>query len=122
VKHILIGLLTMLMPATASARDFVFEGTWETTNRRLDGTMTCVVTELGNNRWTGHFYGVWEGVDFSYRVKFSGPPDNLRGTCMIDGANYEWNGKMNLKSPGWFKGDFDGTRYRGWFSLKQKAK
>ena len=37
----------------ASAADYVFEGPWNTTNRRLDGIMTCTVTELGARALAG---------------------------------------------------------------------
>jgi hypothetical protein len=121
MRTILIGVL-LVAPAAASAKERVYEGTWITTNRPLDGTMTCVVTELGENKWRGHFYGVWQGQSFSYVVDFSGPPDKLRGTATVDGAFYEWTGQMSTDAPGWFKGSFGGTRYAGSFNLKQKVK
>jgi hypothetical protein len=120
MRTILIGLLLLVSSAAASAKDLIYEGTWVTTNRKLDGPMTCVVTDLGDNNWRGHFYGVWEGIKFSYKVNFSGPPDKLRGKAMIDGANYEWTGEMTRESPGLFKGKFWGDRYVGSFTLKQK--
>jgi hypothetical protein len=102
--------------ATAGEKDRVYEGTWVTTNRPLDGTMTCVITDLGENRWRGHFYGVWQGVSFSYKVDFSGPPDKLRGRAVIDGADYTWSGEMDHE----FTGTFTGNRYDGSFRLKRK--
>jgi hypothetical protein len=113
-------MVLLTVPAPASGQERVYEGTWLTTNRKLDGTMTGVVTDLGNQQWRGHFYGVWQGVAFSYTVKFSGPPDKLHGTAVIDGADYEWTGSMNQQAPGWFKGSFGGNRYFGRFQLKQK--
>jgi len=112
-------LILLASSATASDKDRVYQGTWVTTNRKLDGTMTCVVTDLGDNRWRGHFYGVWYGQEFSYRVNFSGPPENLRGRAVIDGADYEWTGQMGKER---FSGKFWGNRYIGSFSLKQKGK
>lgn len=122
MRTMLIGVMLCLSSAPASARDLVYEGTWVTTNRKLDGTMTCVVTDLGDNQWSGHFYGTWEGVPFSYKVEFSGPPDKLRGQAMIDGAFYEWTGTMDRESSGWFKGKFSGSRYFGSFALKKKGR
>jgi len=122
MRTILVGLLLLVLSAPASAKDLVYEGTWVTTNRKLDGRMTCVVTNLGDNKWQGHFSGTWEGVEFSYKVDFSGPPEKLRGTATIDGAYYEWTGKMSDESPGWFKGTFGGNRYVGSFTLKQQGK
>jgi hypothetical protein len=120
----LIGLLPDNGPAEgprdAAVRDTTYEGTWVTTNRRLDGRMTCVVRGLGNERWSGHFYGTWRGVDFSYRVDFRGPPEKLNGTAQIDGADYAWTGAIKSGTPGTFDGSFDGTRYRGRFQLAQK--
>src|SRR5258707_645044 len=122
MRTILVCVVLLLSSAAAGAKDLVYEGTWVTTNRALDGTMTCVVTDLGGNKWRGHFYGDWQGNEFSYRVNFSGPPEKLRGRATIDGADYEWTGEMGKGSPGWFKGKFTGDRYEGSFTLKQKAK
>ena len=83
--------------------------------------MRCVVTDLGNNKWRGRFYGSWQGQKFSYRVNFSGPPNRLRGRASIDGAEYEWTGKMSKGANGSFKGKFGGSRYTGHFSLKRKS-
>jgi hypothetical protein len=105
----------------ASAADLVYEGEWHTTNRKLDGTMTCVVTDLGNETWRGRFFGVWQGVRFDYPVTFTGPPSNLSGTATIDGANYVWKGQISESSPRSFKGTFGGTRYTGHFDLEEKA-
>jgi hypothetical protein len=120
MRTTLACVVVVLWCAVASAKDLVFEGTWVTTNRPLDGTLTCVVTELGNNRWQGDFSGTWRGQEFSYRVNFSGPPDNLRGQARIDGAQYEWTGEMSKGTAGSFRGKFTGTRYEGSFNLKQK--
>ena len=113
---VVAGLL-LLAPEGGGAKDVMYEGTWVTTNRRLDGPITCAVTELGGNRWRGHFYGTWQGVDYSYKVEFSGPPDKLRGVAQIDGADYEWTGAMRQGS---FEGSFWGNRYVGSFTLKRK--
>ena len=80
----------------------------------------AMITDLGDQQWRGHFYGVWQGVQFSYTVKFSGPPEKLQGTAVIDGADYEWTGSMSKEAPGWFKGSFGGSRYIGSFNLKPK--
>jgi len=92
-----------------------------TTNRRLDGTMTCVVTKLGDQQWRGHFYGVWQEVPFSYEGTFRGPVEKLTGNAVIDGAEYAWTGMMGgNETSGWFKGAFGGDRYIGHFDLKRK--
>jgi hypothetical protein len=106
------------------AEDFVFEGPWHTTNRRLDGIMTCEVREVSPEKWRGRFYGVWQGVAFDYTVAFSGPPTDLRGTASIDGADYTWKGKFEGEKPGFtaFKGVFGGTRYTGHFEMKPKVR
>src|SRR3954451_17232753 len=122
MRNFLIGMLVFASAATAGAKDLVYEGTWVTTNRPLDGTLTCVVTDLGGNQWRGHFSGVWQGQAFSYQVNFSGPPERLRGRAVIDGGDYEWTGEMSQGSPGWFRGRFTGNRYEGSFRLRQKSK
>jgi hypothetical protein len=122
MRTFLIGLMVLVSTAPVRAGDMVYEGTWVTTNRPLDGPITCVVTDLGDNKWRGHFYGVWQGVEFSYKVDFSGPADKLRGKAMVDGANYEWTGVMNTEPGGSFKGKFQGDRYLGSFSMKKKGK
>src|SRR5205809_7674405 len=94
MRNFLIGFALLVSSGSASGSDLVYEGTWVTTNRKLDGPMTCVVTDLGDNKWRGHFYGAWQGVNFSYKVDFSGPPEKLRGRAVIDDADYEWTGEM----------------------------
>ena len=106
----------------ALAVDRVYEGQWHTTNRKLDGTMTCVVTDLGQENWQGRFYGVWQGVPFDYTVKFSGPPNQLHGAAVIDGADYSWTGELGRDSQGWFKGAFGGNRYTGHCDLKERPR
>ncbi len=115
---VILGL--MLQPACAADR--VFEGQWHTTNRKLDGAMRCVVTDLGDENWQGHFVGNWQGMPFDYTVKFSGPPKRLHGTATIDGADYSWTGEMGGDSQGWFKAPFTGNRYTGNFELKEQAR
>jgi hypothetical protein len=104
----------------AVAEDYVYEGTWNTTNRKLDGRMTCVVTDLGEEKWAGRFYGVWQGVAFDYPVTFQGPADKLRGTAVIDGASYNWTGEITTEPPMSFEGKFGGSRYAGYFKLREK--
>lgn len=106
----------------AQADEVVYEGPWHTTNRKLDGIMTCVVTDLGDEHWQGRFFGVWQGVSFDYTVPFSGPPTKLHGQATIDGADYTWNGEILDSGPGEFKGTFGGTRYTGYFALKEKTR
>lgn len=121
MRTILIGALLLTSSAAASARELVYHGTWLTTNRRLDGEMTCAVTDLGGEKWRGHFHGVWGGREFSYKVEFSGPPEKLQGRAVIDGANYEWTGKMTQGPDGTLKGKFTGDRYFGSFDLKRRV-
>lgn len=109
----------------AEGQDRVFEGPWNTTNRKLDGIMTAVLKDLGQDRWQGRFYGVWQGVPFDYTVKFSGKLDSLKGTAVIDHADYTWTGAIADESPevpAVFTGKFGGSRYTGHFSLKEKKK
>ena len=108
-----------LLPAATVAEDALYEGAWHTTNRKLDGTMTCAVKDLGDNKWNGRFYGVWQGVPFDYTVPFSGPSDKLQGKATIDGADYMWSGSFNPEE-GHFKGQFGGNRYSGYFDLAKK--
>src|SRR6516225_3165441 len=113
MRKTLMTLVMLVLPAAANGGEVVYEGTWLTTNRKLDGPLTCVVTDLGATQWRGHFFGSWQGSPFSYKVRFSGPPDKLQGTATIDGADYEWTGAMSNDSPGWFRGSSGGTRYAG---------
>jgi hypothetical protein len=117
MTRILLGLLLTIAPCSAGANEGVYGGTWNTTNRKLDGPMTCVVKELGSDRWQGRFYGVWQGVPFDYTVPFTGQSSDLRGTATIDGASYTWTGSI---TSGVFKGTFGGSRYIGSFELKEK--
>lgn len=97
-----------------------YKGTWVTTNRKLDGSMTCVVKSRGIDKWSGHFDGVWMGRRFAYDVQWSGPSDDFRGEAVIDRADYQWTGFVDLD--GNFKGKFTGNRYNGHFDLKKEIK
>jgi hypothetical protein len=121
MKWIAVWLLLFLPAAPspgAAASETPYRGTWQTTNRKLDGSMTCVVTDLGGEKWRGRFHGVWQGVPFDYVVDFTGPPSALRGSARIDGADYSWTGELAAES---FRGKFGGTRYVGHFDLKKPA-
>ena len=120
-RSVLAFVVLLACASSTVARDYVFQGTWHTTNRPLDGTMTCVVTDLGNEKWTGRFFGVWQGVAFDYNVPFSGPPSQLRGTALIDGANYAWTGQIREAAPNSFQGNFGGDRYFGSFDLTERT-
>jgi hypothetical protein len=112
-------LAAPLQPAIAADR--VYEGQWHTINRKLDGTMRCIVTDLGNENWQGRFIGTWQGVPFDYTVKFSGPPNHLHGVATVDGADYSWTGEMGGDSQPWLKATFTGNRYLGNFDLKETS-
>jgi len=118
MKAMLFGAVVAIC-STAWGEDAVYEGDWHTTNRKLDGTMACAVKDLGEGKWSGRFYGVWQGVPFDYTVTFSGPPDKLQGKATIDGADYLWSGNFN-SDEGRFKGNFGGNRYSGYFDLAKK--
>jgi hypothetical protein len=118
--RIAVCLLLALGTCSVTAQDGVYVGTWNTTNRKLDGPMTCVVRDLGDEKWQGRFYGVWQGVPFDYTVPFTGQPSDLRGTATIDGASYTWTGSITHGTPGVFKASFGGSRYLGSFELKEK--
>lgn len=108
-----------VLASTTLAEDVVYEGTWHTTNRKLEGTMTCAVKDLGDNKWNGRFYGTWQGVPFDYTVPFTGSPEKLQGKATIDGADYIWSGSFNPEDSR-FKGQFGGNRYSGYFDLAKK--
>jgi hypothetical protein len=95
----------------------VYVGDWVTTNRKLDGTMTAVITPTAGQEWQGRFYGIWQGVDFDYTVTFTGPADDLAGKATIDGASYDWRGWMTDDE---FRANFTGDRYEGFFNLRRK--
>ncbi len=109
--------VSIARPTLAVEAEVIYEGTWRTTNRKLDGAMTCVVTPLPQQKWRGHFYGVWQGVKFDYTETFEGPANALQGKATIDGAAYEWKGALNQKQ---FKANFSGDRYIGSFDLARK--
>ena len=117
MKPLLMALVLACSASLASAADYAFEGPWKTTNRKLDGIMTSEVTKTGEEQWKGRFYGVWQGVAFDYNVAFTGPADQLRGTATIDGAHYDWTGTLSTDR---FQGSFTGSRYTGYFDLKEK--
>jgi len=114
---LLFTLSTLLACSVAVGGELKYQGTWNTTNRKLDGSMTCVVTPIGKHKYQGRFYGTWQGVQFEYKVKFTGPASDLRGTATIEGAAYEWKGRIDQKR---LKGTFGGDRYTGSFDLQRE--
>ena len=121
MKRILLcALICAGLTSPMFAQDSVYEGPWHTTNRKLDGIMTAEVTKVAEEQWKGRFHGVWQGVPFDYTVAFSGPPSDLRGTATIDGARYQWTGKMASGTPGRFRATFGGDRYAGYFDMQEK--
>lgn len=118
MRNIFLFFVLFFFATVAHAETYVFQGSWKTTaNRKLDGTMTCDVIRTAKDKWTGKFYGVWQGVEFSYDVKFSGPPNELKGKATIDGASYDWTGSIDKEK---FKGTYTGSRYTGSFDLTRK--
>ena len=112
-------LMVFGIASLASANPYTFHGTWHTTARRqLAGTQTAVIERVSLEEWRGHFYGTWHGADFSYTVTFSGPPNALRGTAVIDGTPYEWTGSINQKK---LRGKFDGG-YTGSFDMDRRER
>jgi hypothetical protein len=120
MRHVIVGLLLALGSDPAWCADAVYVGSWKTTNRKLDGLMTCAIKDLGEDKWQGRFYGVWQGIPFDYTVAFTGPRSDLHGTATIDGASYIWTGNITSQAPAVFKGTFGGSRYAGSFELKEK--
>ena len=106
--------------AREAADRLAFQGPWQTTNRKLDGVMSCVVTKRAEQKWQGRFSGIWNGVSFDHTVAFTGPPEALRGTATIDGAHYDWTGEITSSTPRRFKGSFGGDRYTGFFDLSEQ--
>ena len=113
-------IVALVFSTAGSAEERTYEGIWHTTNRKLDGTLTCVVSDLGAEQWRGRFFGTWQGTSFDYTVAFTGPPSDLHGTAQIDGADYSWTGQITNDAPRTFKGTFGGSRYAGYFDLKEK--
>jgi hypothetical protein len=117
MKYLSALVLLFAFLASAQAEDYIYEGPWKTTNRKLDGIQTAVVKSVGIEKWEARFYGIWQGVDYDYNVKFTGKPDALRGTATIDGAFYEWKGNVDQEK---FEGTFTGDRYTGFFDMTRK--
>lgn len=110
---------TGVQAAAAVQADRIFVGPWKTTNRKLDGIMTCVLKDQGHDKWEGRFYGVWQGVPFDYTVNFVGSPSGFKGKAVIDNADYAWSGSIDDSQPAVFSGTFGGSRYTGSFALKE---
>ena len=94
----------------------VYEGTWVTTNRPLDGRMTCELQPAGKEKWRAHFEGIWQGVAFDYSVHFTGPDSALRCDTKVDGAAYTAHGVLTDEH---FKARFGGDRYEGSLTMKR---
>jgi hypothetical protein len=117
MKTKLLAVVVMLvLCSAATAKELVYQGTWNTTNRKLDGDMSCVVTLTARHELQGRFQGTWQGAPFDYMVHFTGTANDLRGTATIDGASYECRASINRER---FRANFSGDRYTGSFDLKR---
>ena len=98
-----------------------FHGPWKTSSG--SGEMTCEISkESSEKNFSGVFFGVWNGSDFRYDVKWEVNFGKCSGEANIDGTDYEWTGMFILKEDKcWhFDGTFTGSSGRkGTFSLKQ---
>jgi hypothetical protein len=117
-KLLSIGMM-LLLCCGATAKELVYQGKWNTTNRKLDGVLTCVVTQRASHELQGHFYGTWQGALFDYTVHFTGAANDLRGTATIDGAEYKCRAWIDQEG---FRANFSGDRYTGTFELKRTDK
>lgn len=117
----LVFLAVVLFTSVSNAGEiFRFYGTWHTSsNKILDGTMTCDVQNAGVNKWNCHFTGIWQGVPFDYSVDLAGPQSNLTGKATIDGVPYAWAASINTRE---FRANFNSGRYIGTFNLKRVQK
>ena len=118
VRLLIFGVAAMI-PAVGAGRELVYQGSWNTTNRKLDGVMTCVVSPVAKQELKGRFYGTWQGASFDYTVHLKGPTNDLRGTARIDGAAYECRAWISREA---FKATFSGDRYTGSFDLRRIEK
>lgn len=114
--------VSLAIGAGANAADATYSGPWHThRGKQLSGVMTVDVHADQVGQYRGRFHGVWQGVSFDYRVDFTGPLEDLRGSAMIDGASYNWRGVIVRGAPGngTFNASFDGSRYAGSFEMRR---
>ena len=119
MRAFLILMVLVVNPHFANARtgvELYYQGGWETYNRPLNGRMTAIVTKDGEDRYQARFYGTWQGVRHDDTVKFRGPLDNCTGSATIDGASYQWRGRIDKDI---FEVNFTGNRYSGKFKLQR---
>lgn len=112
-------ILSCLLAVTPSQPGIAYNGVWVTGGERkraLNGDMACIVKEVSPGNYTGHFYGTWNGVNFSYFVKFTGTLDKLTGVANIDNNDYTWTGSIQKNR---FVGEFRSPRYDGYFDLRK---
>jgi hypothetical protein len=109
---LVVGAFTV---GAGTTQERVYQGTWKTTDRPMSGSVTCVITPVAKDRWTGRFSGKWQGADFDYKTDFRGPSSDLRGTATIDGVPYQWRGRIDSQG---FQANFSGG-YRGSFDLRE---
>jgi hypothetical protein len=93
--RLLAVCVTFVVCSAATAKEFVYQGAWNTTNRKLDGVVSCVLMPVAKHELQARFYGTWQGAPFDYTVRFVGSPSDLRGRATIDGASYECRAWIN---------------------------
>lgn len=124
----LIALLIVLLTSFAQAEEYAFHGSWEASNRPINGPMSCEFKSLGNYKYEARFYGIWQGVPFDYPVKFTGTPVkqgdkiikiSLKGTATVDFVPYTWTGFADAEN---LTGTYTSHRYVGSFAMKGAKK
>ena len=117
MKASLLPVLMLVVACSAAAAgELAYQGKWNTTNRKLDGDVTCVMTPIAGSQWQGRFFGKFQGTPFDYAGRFSGTTSDLRGSVTVDGAHYQCRGSLNHDE---FKANFTGSGYTGSFDLKR---
>ncbi|QDU64107.1 hypothetical protein Pan216_49960 [Planctomycetes bacterium Pan216] len=100
MKSLLIAALATLIatPLFAAESAKTWEGTWNNRKYGTSGPLRCVATPGEDGVWTATFTGTFQGDPFKYDVTFdskkSGRNQELKGTAVIRGHDYEWIGQM----------------------------
>lgn len=117
-----VGALSVTAVIAAEDGEKTWQGNWKNFRYKTTGPLKCVAIPRETGDWTARFEGTFMGDPFGYDVKFTANKLRdrviLKGTAVIDGDPYQWEGYLKGKM---LFGRFRSQKgYFGEFSLTEK--
>lgn len=88
-------------------------------NSRYNMDITCLMTDLGNNKWKGEFEVIFRNRIYRTSSSWEGTVKSMSGQMNIAGNSFSWNGKIE---DGRFSGTCNNRKYSGTFLMRKVDK